>query len=113
MSDKDRDTELEAFFGAARDTAPVPGDDLVARVLADAAAVQPRQQRIARPARQSWFRALGGWPSLAGLATATIAGVTIGVADPATVGDLAFYGLGDGYDFSTLGDGFNLGFEDG
>lgn len=115
MSDREQEnTELERFFAAAKEREPKPGPDLVAKVLADAAALQPKAAASSgKRARQGWFKAFGGWPALAGLATATVAGVTIGLADPATVGELAFYGVSDGYDFSGLGNGFELGFEDG
>ena len=86
----EQERELEDFFQAARDTAPVPSAALLARVLADAAAQQPAP--VAAPRRGIWRRlsgAVGGWPALAGLATATLAGVWIGYAAPGAVGDLA------------------------
>ncbi|MEO1238372.1 MAG: hypothetical protein AAFW64_01690 [Pseudomonadota bacterium] len=114
MSDRPSpDDPLETFFEAARATAPTPGADLTARVLADAAAAQPAPPVSVRRAKPSWFGALGGWPALAGLVTATVAGVSIGVADPAYVGDLAFSGFGDAYDFSTIGTALDLGLEGG
>lgn len=84
------DQELEALFRAAIETAPEPGPDLMARVFADAeaelaAASQPAvtAARTARPGLlASLLAALGGWPTLAGLATATVAGVWIGWAAP-------------------------------
>ena len=114
MTDKDPQKDpLEGFFDAARATAPQPSEDLMARVLADANALQPQAAPLASVVkRPGWLSALGGWPALAGLATATVAGVVIGVTDPTSVGDIAFYSFDDAYDFSTFG-GFELGLEDG
>lgn len=85
----DNDALLEAHFRAARDFPAEPGADLLARVMADAEATQERLSRQAPvevPARSGrlaeMFRALGGWPAVAGLSTATLAGIWIGVAAP-------------------------------
>ncbi|MEL7026010.1 MAG: hypothetical protein AAGO57_02105 [Pseudomonadota bacterium] len=112
MSDLKKETDaLDAFFDAAR---AEPSADLMARVLADADAVQPVVAAPARrPEREGWFSIFGGWPALAGLATATVAGIGIGIADPTTVGDLAFFAVGDTYDFSTIGTDIELGLVDG
>jgi hypothetical protein len=93
------DDFLEDLFARAQKTGATPQDDLVARVLADADAVQAglRSQR-ARPASPGlWARildALGGWPAVSGLAAATVAGVWIGVAPPASVEDVTADVLG-------------------
>lgn len=105
------DDPLDSFFEAARAAQPRPDADLTARVLADAAAMQPKPAAPVRPAKSGWFGAIGGWPALAGLVTATVAGVSIGVADPAYIGDLAFSGFGDAYDFSTVGNTLDLGLD--
>ena len=79
------DKMLDALFDAARrDTATAPSTDLMARVLADATSMQPSgKAQIAQPVRAGFWatllRNLGGWPSVAGLATAAAAGVWIGV----------------------------------
>ena len=73
------------------DGAPVASSDLMARVLADATAVQATfgaADVAEAPARalSVWAQigaALGGWPAISGLATATVAGVWIGVSPPA------------------------------
>ena len=115
MSRQENDEDiLEDFFASARAKTPSPDTDLVARVLKDADAVQnvahaPGRRQIKR----GWLPAIGGWPALAGLATATVAGVTIGLADPVSVGDLAFAGIGSAYDFSGVGETLALGLEDG
>lgn len=95
---------LEDFFAAARAASgPVP-EALVARVLADAAAVQPpaaslaaaspsASPRAVRGGRAAlWARAaglgafFGGGASLAGLVLAGAAGVWIGFAQPFELG---------------------------
>ena len=84
MTDKDR---LEPFFEAARTERAEPNDAFLARLAADAAAVTAeRGAPVVRSAPASPLRrmleAIGGWPSVAGLATATAAGIWIGVAVP-------------------------------
>ncbi|MCV2881393.1 dihydroorotate dehydrogenase [Actibacterium sp. XHP0104] len=102
MTDTD---ELELLFAAARDAAPVPSDGLLARVLADAEAEQARPApALIRPEGGLLARAMrqiGGWPALAGLATATLAGVWIGYAQPAGLDgltDTVWQGDAAGYD---------------
>jgi hypothetical protein len=95
------DDDLDDLFAATRAAPPLqPSPALMTRILADADALQPRaavarrppQARPAPAARFS-FRALvavlGGAGSMAGLATAAVAGVWIGLAPPAAVDDLA------------------------
>ena len=87
MTDADeREAALEPFFAAARADAPAPSPELMARVLEAAGA---EQARIATPAPVPraglWARirqGLGGWPAVAGLAAAGLAGVWIGLALP-------------------------------
>jgi hypothetical protein len=83
----DGDAALDALFGAARATRPDPSAALLARIAADAEALAAdrARQAAARPARGGmfgWLPAIGGWPALAGLATATVAGLWIGYAQP-------------------------------
>lgn len=92
MADK-RDDELELFFDVARAETPVPSQDVLARILADADKMMPVAP-VQAPARAPglWaglLAAVGGWPAVAGMATATVAGVWIGFAQPDGVGDLA------------------------
>lgn len=84
-SEKDTDG-LAAFFDAANRDAG-PGDDLMARVLADAAAVQAEAARapMPEPARPGLLQTLGGWITVSGLAAACAAGVAIGVSLPSAV----------------------------
>ncbi len=86
MSDHEKDAlsdaSLDALFAASRDQVPEMSDGFLDRIAADAA-----QVRMPAPIDQPslWERALdalGGWPSLGGLATAAVAGVYIGFADP-------------------------------
>ena len=85
---------LEAVFAAARG-AERPGDDLVARVMADAAAVQA-EASAAPPAPTSaggvWsgvLSALGGWPGLSGVTAAGVAGLVLGFWAPDVVDSLS------------------------
>ena len=78
------DNALEALFDAA--PAAQPSAALTNRILADARAHQPQNAPRAAPPQRGLFaalaQALGGWPTLGGLATATLAGLYIGVAQP-------------------------------
>ena len=93
MADKRvQDQELDALFAAARDdAAQAPSSDLMARILADAEAMQPKPAAsVARPQSRGGvvsgiLSAIGGWPSLGGLAAATVAGVWIGFSATPTV----------------------------
>ena len=88
------DFELDALFADAARDAPVPSDDLMARIMIDAQAeiaVVP----VARPAeiRQGWLASIiasiGGWPAAAGLATAAVTGLMIGLVPPTSLLELA------------------------
>lgn len=82
-----QDDDLELFFKAARQDVSEPSDALMAAILADAQAQQPRAASLspARP-KENWFRSLlavvGGWPAAASLTTATVAGVWLGFTQP-------------------------------
>lgn len=92
-----------------------PGDDLVARILADAGAVQadaavaPASVPVT-PAWRGWLDALGGWPTLGGLTAAAATGLWIGVAPPAAVHDLVASVIGEtvALDLAGLGVSFEL-----
>lgn len=91
--DKDTDAMLMAMFKAARDEAPQPSADMMARVLAGAGAeaeqlsVTPQVRAPKRGMLANLFEALGGWPAMAGLSAATLAGIWIGVNPPAGLTD--------------------------
>ena len=104
MADKMmQDHDLDALFAAAaRDAAQEVSPGLLARVLADAEAMQPEAAVLPTgqaPQRRGFggiISALGGWPSLGGLAAATVAGVWIGfAATPALFPEGLAAGLGD------------------
>ncbi|MDR7124884.1 dihydroorotate dehydrogenase [Pseudotabrizicola sp. 4114] len=87
QSDMTPEAELDALLTQARADPPLPDDAFMARVLADAQALQPRPQlRPARPARRGfWARlaaTLGGAIAVAGLGTAAMAGLVIGYVQP-------------------------------
>lgn len=87
-----RDSDLDDLFAEARTRAPAPSDALMGRVMADAIAHQP-QPVPPRPAASvtpkgwsGWLAGLrGGMLAGAGMATATLAGVWIGFAQPASM----------------------------
>lgn len=84
------DIELEQFFAAGRSEQVEPSEALMARVLADAEAethtrhaAKPRHRATPRAGVFASLRAaLGGWPVMASMATATAAGIWIGAAAP-------------------------------
>ncbi|EYD75489.1 Dihydroorotate dehydrogenase [Rubellimicrobium mesophilum DSM 19309] len=93
MAMTERD-DLENLFSEARALRPEPGDDLMARILADAEAVAAERERPVRPVSagpgwRNWLRTLGGWPAVGGLVASTVAGLWIGVAQPAALSDIA------------------------
>jgi hypothetical protein len=98
------DADLDALFAEAQSDVTVPSPDFMARVLADAAAVQdesgaglPVWAQAPSPTppqkRRSWIASVldgvGGWRGGAGLATATVMGLAIGLGAPNTVSELA------------------------
>lgn len=99
--------DLEALFAAGRTAAPAPSAGFLARVLADAEALQaargaavapvaPVMQRAPIPPRGGVMAALrgvfGGWGALGGMLSAAVAGVWIGFAGMERIG-LATGGL--------------------
>ncbi len=83
----DQNDPLEGFFEAARAKAPQPSGDLQVRILADADAALAATVRPAprRTLLRDVLQGLGGWPAMAGLVTATMAGVWIGISPPEMV----------------------------
>ncbi|MEI6800566.1 MAG: hypothetical protein WCO04_15335 [Pseudomonadota bacterium] len=84
------DLDLDALLAEAAATRLEPSAALTARILGDAAAVQPPLPRApaGRPRYGFWRWAsdlvagLGGGPALAGLSLAGVTGLVLGVADP-------------------------------
>lgn len=102
MTKTDRsEQELEELLQLAAKAGPDPSDALLARVMADADAVLAERSAASATALGSvpttasggWLNRLlggiGGWPAVAGLATATVAGVWIGYAQPASFSGVA------------------------
>lgn len=83
---KEQDFGLDAFFDAARNQPPMPSGDFMARIMADAEAVQAGFGAVApvvadRPGVWASLSALfGGLVGVGGMATAALAGVWIGFA---------------------------------
>jgi hypothetical protein len=86
-----QERELAELFAEARATAPQPSAALLARIEADAASARPAgapARPVSRPsggALARWLAGLGGGAALAGLASAAVAGIWLGVAQPAPV----------------------------
>ncbi|SFI48560.1 hypothetical protein [Celeribacter neptunius] len=117
MTDRDNkrmneltDQALDALFSEARAETAMPSADLMARIMADAEAeiaasaaaerariesLRPQPQR--HPLIAAMVAALGGWRTVAGLATAGVAGLGIGLGAPAAVTSLALDGYGGSY----------------
>ncbi|MEO0774585.1 MAG: hypothetical protein AAFZ04_15555 [Pseudomonadota bacterium] len=120
MSDATKKPDpLDAEFAALAAQDTPPRDDLIARVMADADAVQADFMALPAPAKRSAGRrvlaVIGGWPSLAGLATAGLAGVWIGMAQPALLvagSDVLLSGDASGA-LNELDTGFGLSLLDG
>ncbi len=102
MTDKHDEFGLDAYFDAGRKAVTMPSGDLMARVLADAEAHQPKSSAPAPVAQTGLFAtlwsAIGGWPTLAGMATATLVGVWIGISPPAGLEQIATGVLGGSED---------------
>lgn len=95
------ETELDTLFAEARDAAPMLSDGLAARIMADAARVSAKPAPALAPpprpsALQSLWDAIGGWPAAAGLMTAAVTGLTIGLSATTSLEPLT--GLITGYD---------------
>ncbi len=83
------DADLEHLFATARAGRPSPSVGLTSRIVADADAVQsgfkPVPMPVGRRLWSGWIAAMGGHGVLAGLATAALAGLWLGFAQPAPV----------------------------
>lgn len=109
MTDQSKDDlALDQFFSAARKSDLAPDAALIARVLMDADRVQglhaykPAAVAALGGAGTGWLGMIGGWPSLSGLAAATVAGVWIGFAPPASLSDVTSVVLGDSLSVSVF-----------
>lgn len=85
--------DLDDLLGRARDAGPEASPALLARVLDDALRHQPAPATLMRPRRAGFGArlwsglagALGGGAAVAGLGTATLAGLFLGFAQPAAL----------------------------
>ncbi len=82
---KSDDQMLDDLFALAQAKPVMPSDDLMARILADADAVQVAAPAPTQSIWADFFDIIGGWPSVGGLAMAGVTGVWFGIAPPATV----------------------------
>lgn len=86
------EAELDALFATMRARAPEVPPGLMARIADDGLSLQAdRARQPARvPARtgrlRQFFAQLGGWPAMAGLVSATVAGLWIGISPPTLIG---------------------------
>lgn len=88
MNTDDHDNAaLDAFFDAARRTTPPPSGSMLARIMADADRVRTgAPSATGHVALHTQLRdLLGGWPAMAGLAAAALAGLWIGSGLPGNV----------------------------
>ena len=115
-TDMQDELALEGLFQEARAMAPVVPAALAARVLVDAQSLQPAPKRAGLSALwQSW----GGARGLAGLLSATVVGVWLGVSPPASLPDFAgtlvyaSWNVEDGFEDSPYLSGFGWDFEEG
>lgn len=103
-----KSNDLDDFFAAARTSELAPSGDLMARVLADAAAMQPEAAGIATAPKQSawagFMDMIGGWPALSGVAAAGVAGIWLGVSPPMSLEQLTSDMLGTSTSVSLLSD---------
>lgn len=85
------ENDLDHLFSQARTDRDKLPDDLAVRILTDAEAVRLSRIKPA-PARAVWqqvMSAMGGWPGVSGLATASLAGIWIGLSAPSFLPDPA------------------------
>lgn len=124
MTDKkSMDDLLDDMFAEARtDDTAQPSDDFMARMLAEATALQPPAVDLApepaprRGLLQLIYDTVGGWQGASGLMAATMASVWIGFsgAETLTVEGLQAVISGDTeYYLSDLGGDFSFDFEEG
>lgn len=113
------DDPLERFFEAGRQAGQAPSEALLARVEADALRELDAHSAPVASAGRGGVRAvldaLGGWRVGAGLATAAVAGLLIGISLPAALTGLDGLTTSvDGYELGDLAPGYGLAFlEDG
>ncbi|MCR8725449.1 hypothetical protein [Frigidibacter sp. ROC022] len=99
------DDQLDAFFRVGREDGAALPEGLFARIMADAEAEATRPGSVAlasaAPAAETAPRvgllagllaAIGGWPAMAGMASAAMAGLWLGFASPSTLDGVIGFG---------------------
>lgn len=105
MMTKFDDDFLDDIFGVAQAQTPDVPDDLMARVLRDAQAVQQVQMTAsAQSLFADFLDIIGGWRSVGGLAMAGVAGFWFGVAPPAVLSTWAADLIGTSVTVDLLGE---------
>lgn len=108
---KDHDP-LEGLFAQARAEPAAPGDDFMARLMADAERDQPAPLTPASKTAETrpragflarWVALLGGAVAVAGIGTAAMAGLVIGYVQPDPLWTLA-----DGLGLAQAGESLDL-----
>lgn len=98
--------DLDALFAAEIDAPIAPSSEFLARVMGDADRIQSEfsssqaESVSGNSIWQSLVAAIGGWTTVAGLATATVAGVWIGVSPPSGLDILTDTVLGESFGYS-------------
>jgi len=86
------DTELAAFFDAAKDTAPIPGAGFLEAVAADAHGQTKERIKTYRKQQSSnhplvrLLRNIGGWQSVATMTACACIGIFAGYSAPSSLG---------------------------
>ncbi|WP_422072571.1 hypothetical protein [Tranquillimonas rosea] len=111
-TDKD-DALIDAAFATARASDPPPSDDLVARILADADATQAAQHSASRQRSvgggwRGLLGVIGGWRGASGLVAASLVGLAIGAALPASLSAVVPGAVAASYDLTDLGPSYEI-----
>lgn len=116
------DKDVDALLGELRTETLTPSEDLLNRIMGGADVVLAEAKpdpvpHIVDPPRRAIGRvlldAVGGWPSMGGLAAATVAGIWIGAASPEGLATLSAGVLGETVEVPLLGDDVFAGLGDG
>lgn len=110
MTERDKDdAALEALFDAGRTRAPVPSDDLMARLAADAERALPRPAIQPAP-RRSVFARFAPFFAASGLSGAAALGIWVGFAMPEVLNldSLAPFATGETIELYTFLPGADL-----
>lgn len=102
MSETPRDQDLtDADWALLRAAAPQPAPDLMARIAADAARLQPvPKPGLAARLQTGWagfVEALGGWQGASALTASALLGLWMGMADDGLMGEMSAQLLGGGF----------------